>query len=79
VQIEEEGVHVLFACNCMTFDQTETKFWNNGEYEPLDACTLEEKLEAHALHCPFGVQFSMVGFPSNEIIFQGNTQEYNET
>ena len=51
MRVEEDGVHVEFACNCMTFNQSATKFWYNGEYESLDMLSLEEKLEAHELHC----------------------------
>jgi len=53
VQIDKDGVEVLFSCNCMTHDQTNTKFWYHGEYEPLDSNTLEDKLEQHTLHCPY--------------------------
>ena len=53
MQIEKEGVHVLFACKCMTYDRSETKFWYHGEYELLALHTLEDKLEQHKTHCPF--------------------------
>ena len=53
MQIEKEGIHVLFACKCMTHDQSKTKFWYHGEYEPLALNALEDKLEQHKTHCPF--------------------------
>ena len=53
MQIEDDGVKVLFACRCMTYDQSETKFWYHGEYEKLDLQTLEYKLDQHTLHCPY--------------------------
>ena len=37
----------------MTYDQSDTKFWYHGEYEPLALNTLEYKLEQHKTHCPF--------------------------
>ena len=37
----------------MTHDQSKTKFWYHGEYEPLALNTLEDKLEQHKTHCPF--------------------------
>jgi|TARA_R110002020_G_scaffold46539_23_gene132419 hypothetical protein len=49
--MEKDGVHVEFACTCMTFDQSPSKFWYHGEYEPLDILSVEEKLKAHDLHC----------------------------
>lgn len=66
----------MFSCKCMTYDLSGTKFWYNGEYEALDPITLDEKLDSHALHCPFKVEFSATSFPSNEIIFQGTTEDY---
>ncbi len=54
MQVAEEGVIVLFACKCMTYDESETKFWFHGEYEPLNIGSVEEKLEQHAAHCPYG-------------------------
>ena len=53
MQIEKDGIEVLFACKCMTYDQSNTKFWYHGEYEPLDKATLEDKLAQHTLHCPY--------------------------
>ena len=61
--MEDEGVHVLFSCNCMTHDLSETKFWYNGEYEPLDHVSLDQKLDQHAMHCPFNIVFSAASFP----------------
>jgi hypothetical protein len=72
-QIEEDGVHVMFSCRCMTHDETETKFWYNGEYESLDPMTLDEKLLAHATHCPFGVQFAAAAFSDSTIVYEQNT------
>ena len=66
----------MFSCKCMTHDLSDTKYWFNGEYEPLDPMTLDEKLDAHALHCPFKVYFSAASFPSNKIIFQATTEDY---
>ena len=37
----------------MTHDQTETKFWYNGEYQQLDKSTVSHKLDQHDEHCPF--------------------------
>lgn len=37
----------------MTHDQTESKFWYNGEYEQLDRDTVSAKLDQHDIHCPF--------------------------
>lgn len=37
----------------MTHDQTETKFWYNGEYQQLDRSTVSQKLDQHDEHCPF--------------------------
>lgn len=59
----------------MTHDQTETKFWHHGEYDPLNAATLEEKLEAHATHCPFGTQFAAAAFADSTVMYQQNTLE----
>ena len=77
MRIEEEGVHVLFSCKCMTHDLSETKFWYNGEYEPLDRMALDEKIDAHAVHCPFRVVFSAASFPSDEIIYSATTADKN--
>ena len=52
-QVHSEGVTVFFACKCMTHDQTETKFWYNGEYQELDRSTVSQKLDQHDEHCPF--------------------------
>jgi|6_EtaG_2_1085325.scaffolds.fasta_scaffold38670_4 hypothetical protein len=60
----------------MTYDESETKFWYHGEYEELDPMTLDEKLDQHARHCPFGVKFSAASFPSTQIIFTDNTENY---
>ena len=37
----------------MTHDQTETKFWYNGENQQLDKSTASQKLDQHDEHCPF--------------------------
>ena len=37
----------------MTYDESETRVWFHGEYEPLDNNTLEEKLSQHKSHCPY--------------------------
>ena len=66
MRIEKEGVRVLFACKCMTYDESETKFWYHGEYEPIDMETLGTKLESHRAHCPFNSELSMIGASSNE-------------
>ena len=60
----------------MTHDLSETKFWYNGEYEPLDEATIDEKLDAHATHCPFKTVFSAASFPPNDVMFQGTTEDY---
>jgi hypothetical protein len=52
-QVQGDGVTVFFACKCMTHDQTESKFWYNGEYEQLDRATVSAKLDQHDIHCPF--------------------------
>ena len=61
MQIEKEGIHVLFACECMTYDQSESKFWYHGEYEPLALETIQSKLEQHQTHCPFSKSFVAAG------------------
>ncbi len=61
MQIEKEGIRVLFACKCMTYDQSETKFWYHGEYDLLALNTLEDKLEQHKTHCPFSKSLLAVG------------------
>jgi len=38
----------------MTYDQSGSKFWYNGEYEELSYLTLEEKLMEHKINCPIG-------------------------
>jgi len=38
----------------MTYDQSDSKFWFNGEYEPLDSDQISDKLRMHELHCPIG-------------------------
>lgn len=53
MQIEKDGVHVLFACKCMTHDESNTRFWYHREYEPVNYTNLEEKLQQHTLHCPY--------------------------
>ena len=77
MRTEEEGVYVLFSCKCMTHDNSETKFWYNGEYEQLDPVSLDQKIDAHAKHCPFGVAFSAASFPSDEIIYSATTADQN--
>ena len=51
MQINQDSIHVVFACKCMTHDETGWKCWKNGEYERLDLQTLENKLDQHTLHC----------------------------
>ena len=51
--IDEKGVHVEFACNCMTFDGSSTKMWHNGEYKALDAKSYERCKREHDNHCQF--------------------------
>ena len=53
MQVAEEGVVVLFACKCMTYDETDTRLWCHGEYEPLNKSSLHDKLEQHNMHCPY--------------------------
>ena len=53
MQVAEEGVVVLFACKCMTYDETDTRLWCHGEYEPLNKSSLHDKLEQHDKHCPY--------------------------
>lgn len=76
MRTEEEGIHVLFSCKCMTHDLSETKFWYDGEYEPLDPASLDEKLNAHALHCPFSTVFSAASFSSDQIIYSATTEDF---
>ena len=45
----------------MTYDQSETKFWYHGEYEPLALETIESKLEQHQTHCPFSKSLVAAG------------------
>jgi hypothetical protein len=60
----------------MTHDKSETKFWYHGEYEQLDPMSLDEKIDAHAIHCPFGIIFSAASFPSNDYIYTSTTAGY---
>jgi hypothetical protein len=60
----------------MTHDQSETKFWYHGEYEQLDSISLDEKIDAHAKHCPFGITFSAASFPSSDYIYTSTTEDY---
>lgn len=53
MHIHQDAAEVLFACNCMTHDQTSTKFWYHEEYEVLNLVTLKDKLEQHRKHCPY--------------------------
>ena len=53
VQLDDDGIHVLFACKCMTYDESGLKFWLHGEYEPLNKSSLHDKLEQHDIHCPY--------------------------
>ena len=53
MQLDDDGVHVLFACKCMTYDESGLKFWLHGEYEPLNKSSLHDKLEQHDKHCPY--------------------------
>ena len=75
-QINDEGVHVLFACKCMTHDQSDTKFWYNGEYEPLNMETVHEKLDQHSLHCIFDSKISTYAVGSSSTIHVATTEEY---
>ena len=75
-QVNDEGVHVLFACKCMTHDQSDTKFWYNGEYEPLDMKTVHEKLDQHSLHCIFDSKVSTYAVGSSSTIHVSTTEEY---
>jgi hypothetical protein len=60
----------------MTHDQSEMKFWYHGEYEELDPISLDEKIDAHAAHCPFGIEFSVAAFSSDHIIYSCTTEDY---
>ena len=51
--INKEGVQVEFACNCMTFDGSNTKMWYNGEYKSLDKKSYQSHKAAHDAQCPF--------------------------
>ena len=53
MQVNKDSIHVVFACQCMTYDESIWKCWKNGEYEKLDLQTLEHKLAQHTLHCPY--------------------------
>lgn len=66
---------MLFSCKCMTHDLSETKFWYNGEFESLDPISLDQKLDAHARHCPFNVEFSAASFPPAPY-YVGTTEDY---
>jgi hypothetical protein len=61
----------------MTHDQSETKFWYHGEYEQLDPISLDEKIDAHAQHCPFGVTFSAASFPLHDYYYIATTADYD--
>ena len=60
----------------MTHDNSETKFLYNGEYEQLDPVSLDEKIDAHEKHCPFGVVFSAASFPSDHVVYSRTTEDY---
>ena len=68
MQVYKEGVRVLFACKCMTYDETDTKFWYNGEYKLLNQTMLSDKLDAHALHCPFKQELVAHSFSNEDTI-----------
>ena len=68
VQKEEDYVKVEFACNCMTFDHSNTKKWYNGEYKLLNQTMLSDKLDAHALHCPFKQELVAHSFSNEDTI-----------
>ena len=53
MQINQDSIHVVFACKCMTHDESGWKCWKNGEYNKLDPKTLDNKLQQHILHCPY--------------------------
>ena len=61
----------------MTHDQSETKFWYHGEYEHLDPMPLDEKIDAHATHCPFGIIFSAASFPSHDYNYVATTADWD--
>ena len=61
----------------MTHDRSETKFWYNGEFESLDPISLDEKLDAHARHCPFDVTFSAASFPLYDYYHVATTADYS--
>jgi len=60
----------------MTHDQSDTKFWYNGEYESLDMSTVHEKLDQHSLHCIFDSKVSTYAVGSSSTIHVTTTEEY---
>ena len=60
----------------MTHDQSDTKFWYNGEYEPLDMSTVHEKLDQHSLHCIFDSEISTYAIGSNSPVYVSTTEDY---
>ena len=60
----------------MTHDQSDSKFWYNGEYEPLDMETVHEKLDQHSLHCIFDSKISTYAVGSTSTIHVATTEEY---
>ena len=76
MQIETGGVQVLFACRCMTYDQSDTKFWYHGEYEPLNFNTLHNKLDQHSLHCIFDSTISTYAMGNSQALHVTTTEEY---
>ena len=59
----------------MTHDQSDTKFWFNGEYEPLDMETVHEKLDQHSLHCIFDSKISTYAIGDSSTINISTTIE----
>ena len=57
--IDDEGVHVEFACNCMTFDNSSTKMWYHGEYKSLDDQSYIANKEAHDMQCDFNKELEI--------------------
>lgn len=53
VQKEKDYVQVKFACNCMTFDGTDSRTWYNGEYIPLDKKSYLSCKKTHDECCLF--------------------------
>ena len=59
VQKESDYVKVEFACNCMTFDGSNTKKWHTGEYRALNDQSYTANKKAHDTQCTFNKELEI--------------------